>query len=78
MIHLKIDTKVNRSWKDDTGRWSRMDGPAIEYMDGTKWWCIGGDLHRTDGPAIEAGDGRREYWINGKEMSKEEFDVLRD
>lgn len=43
----------------------RVGGPAVEYPDGTRWWCLMGRLHREDGPAIELSNGRREWWING-------------
>lgn len=33
----------------------------------------GKTLHREDGPASESRDGRKEYWINGKNISYEEF-----
>ena len=52
----------------------REDGPAIEYEDGNKCWYLNGKLHREDGPAIEYADGK--YWyINGKELTQEQFDA---
>ena len=44
----------------------RLDGPAVEWNDGEKWWYINGKLHRTDGPAIEYNDGSKEWYINGE------------
>jgi hypothetical protein len=44
----------------------RIDGPAEDYFDGTKYWWLNGKLHRIGGPAIEYFDGTK-YWIqNGK------------
>jgi len=43
------------------GKMHRTDGPAAEYADGTKHWCLNGKLHRTDGPACEYADGTK-YW----------------
>jgi hypothetical protein len=30
-------------------------------------------IHREDGPAIEWADGDREYYINGKQLSEDQF-----
>lgn len=42
----------------------RVDGPAIEYSDGTKEWYQYGKLHREDGPAIEYPYGGQEWWLS--------------
>jgi hypothetical protein len=41
-----------------------MDGPAIEYPDGSKTWYLNDKVHRTDGPAVEGVDGTKEWWID--------------
>jgi len=46
--------------------WHRIDGPAIEYQDGTKYWYIDNKLHRLDGPAIERADGSKFWYIDRK------------
>lgn len=47
----------------------RLDGPAIEYSDGSYVWCKDGRLHREDGPAYhynsKSGDELNEWWYNG-------------
>ena len=43
-----------------------MDGPAIEYYDGTKKWYIDDKLDRKDGPAIEWSNGAKHWFINDK------------
>lgn len=40
---------------------------------GTIRWHKNGKLHRTDGPAIEYANGNKEWWVEGKEYTKEEF-----
>ena len=48
------------------GKLHRLDGPAIEYVDGSKKWYISGKLHRIGGgPAVEYVDGTKEWWVNG-------------
>ena len=44
----------------------REDGPAVEYTNGYKAWCINGKYHREDGPAIEDSNGDKEWCINDK------------
>jgi hypothetical protein len=44
----------------------RVDGPAIIWANGDKYWFINGILHRIDGPAIEWANGYKEWFINGK------------
>lgn len=43
----------------------RMDGPAVEYPSGSKFWYQNGRPHREDGPAREYASGYKEFWING-------------
>ena len=48
------------------GKRHRLDGPAAEYANGTKYWYQNGEFHRLDGPAAEYANGDK-YWIqNGK------------
>ena len=63
METLANGTKV---WKDNDGKNHRLDGPACEMSDGTKFWFIHGKLHRTDGPAVEEYNGSKEWWVHGK------------
>ena len=48
------------------GKRHREDGPAIEWFNGNKYWCLYGELHREDGPAIECSDGDKEWYLNGE------------
>lgn len=47
------------------GEFHRMDGPAIDHIDGTKQWCVHGNSHRDDGPAVIWADGGQQWWVNG-------------
>jgi hypothetical protein len=44
----------------------RIDGPAVEYPDGSKAWYVNGKCHRNDGPAIEYADGHKAWYVDGK------------
>ena len=51
----------------------RINGPAIEYLNGENWWCKNGFRHRENNlPAIIRKDGNKEYWENGQEYILEE------
>ncbi len=48
------------------GKWHREDGPAVEWANGDKFWCINDRYHRDGGPAKEFASGHKEWWVNGK------------
>ena len=56
----------DKTWRNSTGQYHRLDGPAIEHADGSKCWCINGQRHRTNGPAVECADGTKWWCINGQ------------
>jgi len=55
------------------GKLHRLDKPAIEHSDGSKFWFQNGQRHRVDGPAYEWSNGATEYWINDQQYSYDEF-----
>lgn len=63
---VMIDEVGNKYWKNKHHELHRLDGPAIEKINGDKFWYKNDKLHRLDGPAIEFISGKKEYWINGK------------
>ena len=44
----------------------RLDGPAVEYENGTKEWWVEDKRHRSDGPAFEGINGTKEWWVDGR------------
>ena len=44
----------------------RLDGPAIEYYNGFRVWCVNGKRHRLDGPAVEFLNGYKGWCVNGR------------
>lgn len=65
---FRIDNEfgIKRYYKKGTETLHREDGPAIEYIDGTKFWYINGQIHRGDGPAVEYANGYKAWYVNGK------------
>jgi hypothetical protein len=55
------------------GKRHRVGGPAAIYKIGTKEWLQNGLLHRDDGPAVERYNGEKSYYINGKQLTEQEF-----
>jgi hypothetical protein len=57
-------------WYTETGILHREDGPAVEWINGTKEWYQMGQCHREDGPAIEdTEENLKEWWIRGVRIS---------
>ena len=63
---LTINENGDKYWRNKKDKLHRIDGPAIEYVEGTNQWYQNGVLHRIDGPAIECSDGRKEWYQMGK------------
>lgn len=54
------------------GQFHRVDGPAFVSAD-RQAWHLHGREHRVDGPAVEFSDGEHEFWIDGVQLSADEF-----
>jgi len=63
------------SWELD-GKLHRLGAPAVIAPNGTWQWRRNGVLHRIDGPAIIMADGSKEYWVDGRHMTKKQFNDL--
>jgi len=67
-VYIMIDEFGDKYYFSDKEMelFHREDGPAIEFADGSKYWCVNDKLHRKDGPAIEHVSGTKEWYINGE------------
>ena len=70
---IEVDEDGTRRYYNTAGQLHRTDGPAIEYAGGCKQWYQNGLPHRTDGPAIISKTGVSSFWLNGKYMTKREY-----
>jgi hypothetical protein len=61
-----VDNDKTIHWYNDKDEYHRLDGPAIEYADGSKEWRVDGKLHRLDGPAFEMADGYKAWYVDGE------------
>lgn len=64
-----VDVHGTWRWYNEAGQLHRLDGPAVECVDGTSAWYKHGTLHRVDGPAFELANGYKEYRLEGKRYS---------
>jgi hypothetical protein len=66
--YIKIDRDGNKSFYKEKEMHikHRLDGPAIEYANGTKSWYVDDKRHRLDGPAYEWSNGGKEWYVDGK------------
>jgi len=53
-------------YRNEKGEYHRLDGPAVESLDGYKVWCQHGQRHRLDGPAVEYSNGGKRWYQHGK------------
>lgn len=67
MSHMEVDICGTRKWYDKQNRLHRIAGPAVEYLNGSKYWYNHGVLHRDDGPAIEQENGIERWYQYGKQ-----------
>ena len=63
---VEVTKDGTRFYYNNAGELHRDDGPAVEWVDGSKGWFQNGQYHRTDGPAIERADGSKEWFQNGQ------------
>ena len=61
-----VDSDGTITYRNSLDQLHRVDGPAAEFADGTKFWHFNGQLHRIDGPAIEYVDGDKEWYFNNQ------------
>jgi hypothetical protein len=69
---VKVYENGYRVWYQN-GKLHRVDGPAVEWANGDRSWYQNDQRHRVDGPAIEYVNGYRQWWIEGKQLTQEEF-----
>ena len=64
----EVDELGNKFWYVG-GVLHRVDGPAIEWVNGDKEWFLGGKCHREGGPAVECTDGYGAWYV-GDELHR--------
>ena len=77
---LTINENGDKYWRNKKDKLHRIDGPAIEYVEGTNQWYQNGVLHRIDGHAIEYRNGDKSWFYNNLKFHTKEafFEALND
>lgn len=63
---VTVDSYKTIRWYNEKNQLHRLDGPAIEWANGSKAWFVEGKCHRLDGPAVEHADGSKSWCVEGK------------
>ena len=75
--YIKINKDGSKFYYSDAAMkiLHRIDGPAMEFADGSKEWYVEGKRHRLDGPAMYVGyvGGYTAWYVHGTRLSQEEF-----
>jgi len=76
--YIRIDKNSNKFYYKDREMtiFHRLNGPAVEFPDGSKTWWVDGKRHRIDGPACESVYGYIEWYVDGKRLTEEQFNAL--
>jgi hypothetical protein len=72
---VTVDSNKTIRWYNEVDLLDREDGPAIEWVNGTKIWYINGKRHRIDGPAMEWANGTKAWYLDGKQLTEKEFNL---
>jgi len=63
---MYINEFGDKIYKNSKRQYHRLDGPAVEWLNGNKWWYKEDFRHRKDGPAIECSNGDKYWYKEGK------------
>jgi hypothetical protein len=72
-VHVYEDKTI---WFNEKGQYHREDGPAIEYVNGTKEWFINDRRHREDGPARIYSNGK--VWYKRDKLHRDNGPAIED
>lgn len=61
-----VPADKSTNWHIGNEKLHRLDGPAIIWSDGTKYWYQNNKFHRDNGPAVIKADGIQRWYQNGK------------
>ena len=73
MITKKILVGGRVEWTNSKRELHRRNGPAVIWVDGSKFWYKNDKLHREAGTACEFSNGDKYWYLNGIHYTEEEF-----
>lgn len=71
VLNLRIsDVSETKCYRNSKNQLHRLNGPAIEYLDGSYIWVRNDRNHRIGGPtAYSKFTNYFEWWMNGKQVN---------
>jgi len=64
---IEVDVYGTKRYLNDKGKHHRLDGSAVEYINGgSKYWLINGNSHRNIDPSEEWSNGEKYWFFNNK------------
>jgi len=70
---VTVEDNGDTWWYNQNDEYHRLDGPAVELVNGHKAWYQNDKRHRLDGPAVEYADGDKEWWIKNRKFTEKQF-----
>ncbi len=52
---------------------NRVEGPSLEYCDGSITWFKNNKIHKENGYAVEYGNGEKYYWVERINYGEREY-----
>lgn len=77
MIIAEHDDVIEYQYRNEDGSLHRVDGPAIEWVDGSLEYWVDGIRHRLDGPAVIWSNGYEAWYKDGQLLREDGPKVLR-
>ena len=62
---MSVSNTGTKTCRNAQGQLHRLDGPAVEWRNGSKEWWVDGFRHRSDGPSLVYNDGHMEWHLRG-------------
>jgi hypothetical protein len=76
IVRLYSAFGIRGCWRNKEGNYHRLNGPAIEWRDGTEYWYRHGKLHRDDGPATNWPPGQEEWHKDGVKYEPSAHEIM--
>ena len=78
-LTLRVVKKDGNTWYfNKNSELHRINGPAVIWANGDKFWCQHNKYHRLDGPATIYRFGARAWYIDDKEYTEAQFNAHPD
>jgi len=63
---IEVDELGDKFYRNSKEELHRLDGPAVEYSNGSKFWYINENSHRNIDPSVEWSNEEKYWWFKGE------------